>query len=54
VYSRSPTGGSAARGSGIDVEDKVGLVYELRDGFAVRISGYRDLAEALAELGSDA
>ena len=42
------------RGSGIDVEDKVGVVYELRDGFAVRISGYRDVAEALAELSSDA
>jgi ketosteroid isomerase-like protein len=42
------------RGSGIDVEDKVGVVYELRDGFAIRISGYRDVAEALAYLGSDA
>jgi hypothetical protein len=42
------------RGSGIDVEDKVGLVFELRNGFAVRISGYRDVAEALADLGSDA
>jgi ketosteroid isomerase-like protein len=42
------------RGSGIDVEDKFALVFELRDGFAVRISGYRDVAEALEALGSDA
>jgi ketosteroid isomerase-like protein len=37
------------RGSGIDVEDQVGIVYELRDGLAIRISGYRDVVEALAE-----
>lgn len=37
------------RGSGIYVEDQVGIVYELRDGLATRISGHRDVVEALAE-----
>jgi hypothetical protein len=36
------------RGSGIYVEDQVGIVFELRDGFATRISGHRDVVEALA------
>jgi hypothetical protein len=42
------------RGSGIDVEDKFGVVFELHAGVAVRISGYRDDTEALAALGSNA
>lgn len=37
------------RGSGLEVEDKIGIVYELRDGRVIRISGYRDVAEALAD-----
>jgi ketosteroid isomerase-like protein len=37
------------RWSGIDVEDKVEIVFELRDGLAIRISGYRDVAEALGD-----
>jgi ketosteroid isomerase-like protein len=41
------------RGSGIDIEDQVGIVYELRDGLAIRISGYRDVVEALAEAELD-
>jgi ketosteroid isomerase-like protein len=39
------------RGSGIDVEARVFFVVELRDGVALRVSGHRDLAEALADLG---
>jgi ketosteroid isomerase-like protein len=42
------------RGSGIEVEGKLGFVLELRDGVAVRITAYREVAEALADLGSDA
>jgi ketosteroid isomerase-like protein len=41
------------RGSGIDIEDKLGLVYEMRDGLAVRITGYRDPVEALAAMDLD-
>jgi ketosteroid isomerase-like protein len=41
------------RGSGIYVEDQVGIVYELRDGLATRISGHRDVVEALAEVELD-
>jgi ketosteroid isomerase-like protein len=41
------------RGSGIDVEDKVGVVYDLCDGLAIRIAGCRDVAEALAEVEFD-
>jgi hypothetical protein len=41
------------RGSGIYVEDQVGIVYELRDGVATRISGHRDVVEALAEVELD-
>lgn len=36
------------QGSGIDIEDKLGIVYELRDGLAIRIRGYRNVVEALA------
>jgi ketosteroid isomerase-like protein len=39
------------RGSGIDVEDKIGIIFELRDGVAVRVSTYRNVEEALAEAG---
>ena len=42
------------RGSGIDVEGKLGFVLELRDGVAVGITAYRDVADARADLGSDA
>jgi ketosteroid isomerase-like protein len=42
------------RGSGIDVEDKIGIVFEVRDGLAVRVSSYRNVEEALAEAGFDA
>jgi ketosteroid isomerase-like protein len=38
------------RGSGIDIEDKFAFVYELRDGLAVRIWGYRDVGEAIAKV----
>ena len=41
------------RGSGVDVEDKIGIVYDLRDGLALRIWAYRDVAEALADAKSD-
>ena len=41
------------RGSGIYVEDQVGIVYELRDALATRISGYRDVVEALTEVELD-
>jgi ketosteroid isomerase-like protein len=41
------------RGSGVDVEDKIGIVYDLRDGLAFRIWTYRDVAEALADAKSD-
>jgi ketosteroid isomerase-like protein len=37
------------RGSGIAVQDKVGIAFELRDGLAMRISGYRGIAEALGD-----
>jgi ketosteroid isomerase-like protein len=38
------------RGSGVDVEDRIAIVYELRDGLATRIWSYRDVDEALAEM----
>jgi len=41
------------RGSGIDIEDKLGIVYEQRDGVAIRIRGYRNVVEALAEAELD-
>ena len=41
------------RGSGIDIEDKLGIVYELRNGVAIRIRGYRNVVEALAEAEPD-
>jgi ketosteroid isomerase-like protein len=39
------------RGSGVEVEDRIGIVWELRDGLAVRIWSYRDPDEALASVG---
>jgi hypothetical protein len=35
------------------VEDQVGIVYELRDGLATRISGHRDVVEAFADAELD-
>jgi ketosteroid isomerase-like protein len=37
------------RGSGIDLEERIGIVYEVRDGIATRIWAYRDVDEPLAE-----
>ncbi len=37
------------RGSGIALEERIGIVYELRDGIALRIHGYRDVDEAIAK-----
>jgi ketosteroid isomerase-like protein len=41
------------RGSGIEVEDRLGVIFELRDGLAIRISGNLGAVEALADAGSD-
>jgi ketosteroid isomerase-like protein len=41
------------RGSGIDIEDRFGIVYELREGLLIRLWGYRDVAEALASAERD-
>jgi hypothetical protein len=51
--STSTTWPAAGRGSGIYVEDQVGIVYELRDGLATRISGHRDVVEAFADAELD-
>ena len=42
------------RGSGIDIEDKFGFVYELRNGLAVRIWGYRNVGQAIAKAEGNA
>lgn len=39
------------RGSGITVEDRIAIVFQVRDGLARRIWAYRDVGEALADAG---
>jgi ketosteroid isomerase-like protein len=41
------------RGSGIEVEDRIGVGFELRDGLAIRIWGNLDVVEAFADVGPE-